>query len=193
MKAIILNSGIGSRMGNLTSDKPKCMTQIMENETILSRQLKMMAEYEIKDIIITTGYLSNEIIDYCNSLELPLNYTFVNNDKFKETNYIYSLYLAREACNNDDIILMHGDLVFESRVLESVLNSDKSCMVVSSNMKLPVKDFKAVLNGDRIEKIGINYFNNAVAAQALYHLRKSDWKVWLDKIVEFCENGKTDI
>ena len=28
MRAIILNSGIGSRMGEYTSDKPKCMVEI---------------------------------------------------------------------------------------------------------------------------------------------------------------------
>ena len=39
MKALILNSGKGSRMGNLTKDHPKCMTELASMETILSRQL----------------------------------------------------------------------------------------------------------------------------------------------------------
>ena len=42
MKVLILNSGMGSRMGLLTSEHPKCMTEISVKETILSRQLKMM-------------------------------------------------------------------------------------------------------------------------------------------------------
>ena len=36
MKALILNSGLGSRMGVLTSEHPKCMTEISPKETILS-------------------------------------------------------------------------------------------------------------------------------------------------------------
>ena len=44
MKALILNSGMGSRMGVLTSEHPKCMTEISNRETILSRQLKQIAE-----------------------------------------------------------------------------------------------------------------------------------------------------
>ena len=44
MKALILNSGLGSRMGVLTSDHPKCMTEISAKETILSRQLKQIAD-----------------------------------------------------------------------------------------------------------------------------------------------------
>ena len=39
MRVLILNSGMGSRMGELTAIHPKCMTDIPGNETILSRQL----------------------------------------------------------------------------------------------------------------------------------------------------------
>ena len=41
MKALILNSGLGSRMGDITKHHPKCMTEINNVDTILSRQLKI--------------------------------------------------------------------------------------------------------------------------------------------------------
>lgn len=41
MKALILNSGLGHRMGVLTSEHPKCMTEVSATDTILSRQLKL--------------------------------------------------------------------------------------------------------------------------------------------------------
>ena len=44
MKALILNSGTGSRMGDLTRTHPKCMTEIGGGETILSRQLTLIRE-----------------------------------------------------------------------------------------------------------------------------------------------------
>ena len=56
MKALILNSGMGSRMGVLTKEHPKCMTDIPNNETILSRQLRIIEESGIKDVFITTRY-----------------------------------------------------------------------------------------------------------------------------------------
>lgn len=37
MKVLILNSGMGSRIGVLTSEHPKCMTEISNIDTILSR------------------------------------------------------------------------------------------------------------------------------------------------------------
>jgi len=79
MKALILNSGLGHRMEALTREYPKCMIKISDKDTILSRQLKLIAASGITEIVMTTGYLDEILIDYCNSLELPLHYTFVKN------------------------------------------------------------------------------------------------------------------
>lgn len=192
MKALILNSGFGSRMGVLTSEHPKCMTEISVHETILSRQLRLIAEAGIDEIIITTGYYDSILVNYCNSLNLPLRFTFVKNPIYDQTNYIYSIYCAR-AYLNDDIILMHGDLVFESEVFDRVLASPASCMTVSSTLLLPEKDFKAQVRNGKVIAVGVDIFSEAMEAQALYKLNKDDWKIWLDKIVEFCEAGNVKV
>lgn len=186
MKALILNSGMGSRMGVLTSEHPKCMTEVSSKETILSRQLEQLVEIGIEEVVITTGLFDSILVNYCESLDLPLHFTYVKNPRYQDTNYIYSIYCARGYLD-DDILLMHGDLVFENAVLDTVAACETSCMTVSTTLPLPQKDFKAVVRGGRIEKIGIDYFNEAVAAQPLYKLLKKDWQVWLDSIVSFCE------
>ena len=192
MKALILNSGLGLRMGTITSEHPKCMTEISSIDTILSRQLKQIAEAGIKDVVITTGYYDEVLVNYCNSLSLNLNFTFVKNPLYDKTNYIYSIYCAREYLD-DDIILMHGDLVFESEVLDRVISSDVSCMTVSSTLPLPEKDFKAQLKDGYVTRVGVDIFKDAVAAQALYKISKSDWNMWLEKIISFCESGNTNV
>ncbi len=187
MKALILNSGLGSRMGDITNTHPKCMTEIQDNETIISRQLNLLKECGITEVVMTTGYFNEVLQDYCNSLGLGMNITYVNNPKYMETNYIYSIYCAKDFLD-DDIILMHGDLVFSKNVLKNVLSSVKSCMTVSSTLPLPEKDFKAVIHEGKIEKVGIEFFDDAQAAQPLYKINKDDWKVWLNNIIKFCEN-----
>lgn len=188
MKALILNSGLGHRMGVLTSEHPKCMTEISVTDTILSRQLKLIVAAGIKDVVMTTGYFDEVLVRYCNSLNLPLNFTFINNPLYAETNYIYSIYCAREYLD-DDILMMHGDLVFEYSVLKDILAFSKSCMKVSSTISLPEKDFKAVVHNGRVEKVGIEYFTDAMEAQALYKLNKGDWRLWLNEIIAFCETN----
>ena len=63
-------------------------------------------------------------------------------------------------------------------------------MTVSSTPPLPEKDFKAVIREGRIEKVGIEFFDDAMAAQPLYKLQAKDWNVWLDRIVAFCESDR---
>lgn len=189
MKALILNSGMGSRMGCLTSEHPKCMTEISPSETILSRQLKQIADAGIEDVVITTGLFDSVLVNYCQNLEYPVHITFVKNPVFKDTNYIYSIYCAKEYLD-DDIILMHGDLVFENTVFDAVMESETSCITVSSTSPLPEKDFKAVIQNGHVTRIGIEYFNEALAAQPLYKILKNDWKVWLGNIVKFCETDQ---
>ena len=176
-------------MGVLAAEQPKCMTEISSRETILSRQLRQLVELEITDIVITIGPFEDILIGYVKSLELPINVKFVNNAEFRSTNYIYSIYCAREFLD-DDILLMHGDLVFENQVIDRVMESENSVMVVSSTLPLPKKDFKAVIRNGRIMKVGIEFFEDAMAAQPLYKILHRDWKVWLDNIIRFCERGE---
>ena len=189
MKALILNSGLGTRMGVLTSEHPKCMTEISPRETILSRQLRQVAEAGIPEAVITTGLFADVLENYCRSLDLPLKLTFVHNPLFRETNYIYSIDCAREILD-DDLLLMHGDLVFENEVIDRVMAHEGSCMAVSTTLPLPEKDFKAVLRNGQIVKVGIEFFDEAVAAQPLYRLRREDWRKWQESIAAFCARGE---
>lgn len=192
MIALILNSGLGHRMGDLTKSHPKCMTEICENETILSRQLKLLLNNGVYNVIVTTGYFDEKLMEYCKSLNLPINICFVKNPLYDKTNYIYSIYCARKYLI-DDILLLHGDLVFEDSVINEIINDKNSCMKTSSTLALPDKDFKAMVKDGRIYKIGVNVFDSAVEAQALYKINKKDWLLWLDEISKFCENGNVNV
>ena len=192
MKALILNSGLGSRMGELTKTHPKCMTEIAEGETIVSRQLRMLSAAGVTDVVMTTGVFEEVLREYCDGLKLPVDITYVRNPLCRETNYIYSIYCARDLLE-EDILLMHGDLVFEESVLRELMESGSSCMAVSSAVPLPEKDFKAVVEDGIIRKVGIEFFDHAVAAQPLYKLFRKDWMLWLRKIGEFCEAGNVKV
>ena len=195
MKALILAAGLGARMGVLTENLPKCMLKVSEEETIIDRQLRQLSKAGITEIVITTGAYGNILADYCKSLDIPdLQICFVENPRFQETNYIYSIYLARKFLA-DDILLLHGDLVMEDGIIEDMIKNPESCMAVLRNNGLPDKDFKAVLRPDengrkKIAAVGVNFFNEAVAAQPLYKLNRADWKIWLEEITNFCEQGQ---
>lgn len=70
MKALILAAGVGSRMGALTANNPKCMVKVTDEETIISRQLRQLCEAGIKEAVITSGAHANILADYCKSLDM---------------------------------------------------------------------------------------------------------------------------
>ncbi len=189
MRALILNSGMGSRMGTLASEHPKCMTEISHKETILSRQLRQLKEAGIREVIITTGRFDEVLVRYCQELEYGLEITYVRNGEYDKTNYIYSIYCARKYLDGD-ILLLHGDLVFEDGILEDMINCQESCVAVNPRQALPKKDFKAVVRQGRVTEIGIDLFRDAVAAWPLYKLLGSDWEYWKEKIAYYCENDR---
>ena len=79
MKAIILNSGMGTRLGELTQNNPKSLMKLKENETIFSRAISILSNFDIDEFIITTGYLNEVLINYCEENFPNTNFTFVHN------------------------------------------------------------------------------------------------------------------
>lgn len=193
MKAVILNSGIGKRMGELTKTKNKCMAEIADGMTIIDWQLKMLKKVNVTEVVITTGPFAEILQEYVKVRYPQIHFAFRHNPVYDKTNYIYSIALAEDVLRDDDILLMHGDLVYEESVLRDIAQSNSSAMVVDKTLALPEKDFKAVVQGGKITKVGIEFFENAFAAQPLYKLIKSEWNVWLDQILAFCESGKKNV
>lgn len=192
MHAVILNSGVGSRLGKYTEKNPKCMVELADGETILLRQLRLLQAVGIHDVIISTGYLSDMLMDYVKELSLDISYTWVHNEMYLDTNYIVSM--DKIPAVNDDIVLMHGDLVFSEKVLRQLIDSDVSGVIVDTSLELPEKDFKAQLTDGKVDKIGINYFGeDCVALQPLYYLKNKDWVLWKEEIAGFCAQGNTKV
>jgi len=183
MTVLILNSGRGTRM--LNKSKPKCLTTINGNETILSRQLSFLMDAGLSNIVITTGPFEDLV-----KRNAP-QARFVNNHNYMTTNYIYSIYLAREQLD-DDLLLLHGDLVFDKNILGSILQREDSCVIVQDVFPLPEKDFKAEIINGRVTRIGVNLFDNTKASQPLYKLRHSDWLKWLNEIIRFVGEGEVN-
>ncbi len=190
MKAVIFNSGLGNRMGEFTNDHHKSMAQLKNGETILHRQIRLLSAEGIKDFVITTGpfeeQLKKEAEDFPN-----LNFTFVRNDIYDKTNYIYSMYLAREYMN-DDLVFLHGDLVFNRKLVHDVLHSnDSNTATVNFTKALPEKDFKGRVKDGKVMEVSIHIFDeDCFAFQPFYKMDKATASAWIGKVVEFIHKGE---
>ena len=194
MKALILNSGVGKRMGALTSEHPKCMTPIGGGYTILSRQLTQLAQAGIHEVVITTGPFEETLQAHVAGLKLPLHVQYAHNPDYATTNYIVSILKAAPWLTGEDILLFHGDLVMEQPVLQELVDSRCSVMAVDSTLPLPQKDFKACLRDRRIVAVGVDFFGeDCVACQPAYRWQAADFAAWLAAMARLVAAGKTGV
>ncbi len=190
MKAIIFNSGLGNRMGELTENRHKSMVCLKNGETIFHRQLRLLADAGIQDIIVTTGPFAEQL--QAEAAKFPnMRFTFVPNPIYDQTNYIYSMYLAREYID-DDMIFLHGDLVFSADLVRDVLACPRSNLgTVNFRKALPEKDFKARVQGGKVLEVSIHIFDpDCFAFQPFYKLDKATAAAWVAKVAGFIEKGE---
>ena len=120
MKAVILAAGMGKRLKDITLNTPKPLLKIA-NTTIIHYLVSCLKEIGIKDIYVVTGFKSKMI-----KKELGNLVNYIHNKKFKTTNSIYSLYLAKKYLQNSDFILANGDILLSKTCLSKVVRFKSS-------------------------------------------------------------------
>jgi choline kinase len=104
MRAVILAAGRGSRMRELTDDRPKCLVEL-HGKPLLDWQLEALREAGVTEIGIVTGY-RRELLS-------GRGLTEFHNPRWASTNMVASLacavaWLADEAC-----IVSYGDIFYK--------------------------------------------------------------------------------
>lgn len=113
MKAIILAAGKGTRLGKYTKDMPKCMLEF-NGKTLIEGQVETLKACGTNDIVIVKGYMPEKI----NIEEVKY---YVNED-YENTNMVETLMSAEEEMD-DEILVCYGDILYEKRVIEKILES----------------------------------------------------------------------
>jgi histidinol-phosphate/aromatic aminotransferase/cobyric acid decarboxylase-like protein/choline kinase len=123
MKAIILAAGYGNRMRPLTDNAHKTLLNIA-GETIIGRILDGLCDNNITEFVIVTGYRRDELVEYCSKNYPHCSIQYVHNERYRETNNIFSMSLAFEQTDIDsDIVLIESDLIYEPAVIRRLLSS----------------------------------------------------------------------
>ncbi len=190
MKAIILASGTGSRMMPYTKHLPKCMIKI-GSKTIIDFELEALAACGIKEAIITTGPFHEFVVSELTSHYSGIHIDFIKNYYYSSTNYLYSLWLTRDLIH-EPLILLHGDLLFDTELIINLTQSSyKNAVLVNKEIAPPEKDFKALILGNRVQKIGVGILGaNAFFCAPVYKLSVKAFDQWLSEIDKFVKQDK---
>tara|TARA_B100000401_G_C52802756_1_gene719439 strand:+ start:667 stop:1347 length:681 start_codon:yes stop_codon:yes gene_type:complete len=115
LTAIILCGGKGMRLRPLTNDIPKPLVEI-NDKPILYYIINHLMKYEIKDLIIATGYKSEMIETFMKNNFSNIKYTIVNSG---DVNILKRVKDCMEYINND-FLLCYGDTISNVNIKELI-------------------------------------------------------------------------
>ncbi len=123
MKAIILTAGYGERMRPLTDAGHKTLLEV-GGQTIISRIVAGLRDAGIGEIVVVTGHRAADVEEHLRRSHPSVDFVFVRNERYRETNNISSMALAFERMTlDDDVLLVEGDLVCDAAVFERIARS----------------------------------------------------------------------
>jgi histidinol-phosphate/aromatic aminotransferase/cobyric acid decarboxylase-like protein/NDP-sugar pyrophosphorylase family protein len=128
-RAIILAAGVGERLLPLTTNTPKCLTEI-NGEPILLRTLRVLAAQGLTEVVIVVGHEADEIRHRVGTRRFDIDIRYVDAPRYATTNNICSLWDARSFCD-EDLLLIEGDVVFDESVVARLLRQPKSAVAVA--------------------------------------------------------------
>ena len=137
MEAIILAGGLGTRLRNTVSGIPKPMAPV-NGKPFLFHILNWLKEYPLDKIVISTGYVSELIIEYFGKKfhGIPLEYT-VEQIPLGTGG---AIRFAMQNCEGDNFLVLNGDTYYPVELDKFItFHTDRKSMF--SIVLKPMKDF----------------------------------------------------
>jgi choline kinase len=115
MRAIILAAGRGSRLKQLTNERPKCMVPLHGKPLIL-HQAEALHQGGVSEIAIVTGYLQDKIIS------IGEKQRFFNED-WQSSNMVWSLMKADAWLTEAPCIVSYSDIFYHPDAITSLVSA----------------------------------------------------------------------
>ena len=173
--ALLLAAGTGSRLFPLTKNAPKCLTMV-NGVSILERLVSNLVQHGFKRLVVVTGHLENHIRHFLGNQVGDLKIEFVFSPRYKTTNNIYSLWMARKVIN-EPFLLLESDLVFDESLLTAMLKPGR---IAAAKMKTWMNGTYVTL--DKSQQVKAFYAGNAdclgqikYKTVNIYSLSRTSW------------------
>jgi choline kinase len=151
-RAIILAAGRGSRLGDLTKDRPKCLLEF-GGRPLIDWQLSALAAHGVTDVVVIVGFGAKRVAHYLG--EHWPSVRLLHNPFYDVSDNLASLWLAREEMVGDMIVL-NGDTLVSPEIVSRALQGAAAPITVTIDRKpaYDADDMKVQLDGTRLLAIG---------------------------------------
>ena len=153
MKALILAAGVSRRLYPHTYNTPKCLLEV-GGKPIIHYQLEALLDLGVKDISIVIGYHREILIQHLKDNFPTMNFNFIINHHYFETNTAYSVYIGKEVLNENHI-LMNADVVYPKGLLNKLIDTKHETALAVDIKSCGREEVKVIDGGsDKIVAIG---------------------------------------
>jgi choline kinase len=114
MQALILAAGAGTRIGGREGGRPKALLEV-GGRTLIEHQLDQLERFGVDSVVMVVGYEHEQIRDVVGQRA-----SYVLNPRYRQTNSLYSFWLARGQIR-EDVVVLNSDILYDPRVLQIVL------------------------------------------------------------------------
>jgi choline kinase len=145
--ALILAAGFGSRLRHHTAERPKCLVPV-GGRPILDRTLQGLSECGIPTACIVVGYRGEQIRRYLAGRSADMEIRIAENPAYATTGTCVSVLEGLGAVGNGaPLLIVEGDVVFETALLGNLLARDEPCRTVLAPYHPSLTGTYATLDG----------------------------------------------
>jgi len=118
LKALIVAAGKGSRLKNLTRNKPKPLIQLL-GLSLIERVILTAKQAGINDFVVVIGYLGDKIKEKLGNGEIyGVKISYIENKEWQRGNGV-SVLKAKELLKENFFLLM-SDHIFDAKILKEL-------------------------------------------------------------------------
>lgn len=160
MQAVILAAGMGSRLNAMTGGGSKALVEI-GGRPLLLHTLEALADHGIGPVLVIVGHEAHALQEVIGDrAEVMLN------ERFAETNSLYSLWLARDWIKGP-FVLLNCDLFFDPRILDELIGEPGNVLAYDSTSSRGREQTKVALRSRRVVDLGKDLPSNSARGESL--------------------------
>jgi choline kinase len=146
MQAIILAAGRSSRLAFALQGRPKCLTQL-DDLYLIEYQLEVLRDFGVTDVCMVLGYRADDVRrvvgDRCH---------YIANDRYAETNSLYSLSLARHWVR-EAFLVLNCDVLAHPHIYRRLLAMPGNVLAYDSQSGTEDEQMKVVFANGNVQRL----------------------------------------
>jgi choline kinase len=145
--AVILAAGLGFRRRTLIGQRPKPLVRV-HGVPVLHNALRALAGIGVEAATIVVGYRKESVRSACGSRFAGIDLRYVESATVDRTGSAYSLWLAREALLQGEVVLLDGNVFFEAALLDRLIGSAAGDVTAVARFDATMSGSAATISAD---------------------------------------------